>query len=135
MKGPLTPQSKKSLSYAKDGRNTIAEARSIARKAIKKRKAKANRALRRAEKIATVNAARSGEADAYVARDGRGSWRKVPDAPLAEYVSARLSVRHSTGMNEVRRENAVSEKGRKSAKIRPKVLKGSLQKRDAPATE
>ena len=44
MKPFMTPQRKKALSYAKDGRNTLAEARSKAHKAIALRKAKANRA-------------------------------------------------------------------------------------------
>ena len=90
VKRSFTPQKKKVLSYAKDGRNTVAESRSRANKAITKRKAKASRALRRAESVVSADARRDPDADVFVARARRKSWRKVPDAPLAEFVAARL---------------------------------------------
>ncbi|HEX8613819.1 MAG TPA: hypothetical protein VF800_21295 [Telluria sp.] len=129
MKSGMTPQRKKALSYAKDGRNTLAEARSKAHKAITLRKAMANRALRRAEAVATAATARDLDADAVVARSGRRSWRKTPDAPLAVYVSARLG-----SANLAHRKSDLLEQGKKSAKVRRFVLKGplfnGLQKRE-----
>lgn len=121
MKSFLTPQRKKALSYAKDGRNTLAEARSKAHTAIALRKAMANRALRHAEAAATAAAARDPEADPVVARSGRRSWRKTPDAPLAVYVSARLA-----RANLAHRKSDLLEHGKKSAKVRRFVLKGPL---------
>lgn len=133
MKRELTPQEKKLLSYAKDGRNTIAESRGTAHKAIARRKAKANRAFRRAESQA-VNAAAGGDADVFVARTGRRSWRKLPDAPLGEYVAARLGVRQSVGMNDSEKISDSLARGRKRAKVRKFWLKGSLQTRPFDAS-
>lgn len=80
MKTRLTPQQKKLYSYAKDGRNGRAESRSVANKAISKRKAKANRAFRRAQVQALT------KDDEIVARVDRKSFKKSPDVPLAVYV-------------------------------------------------
>lgn len=121
MKSRITPQRKKALSYAKDGRNTLAEARSKAHKAIALRKAMANRALRHAEAAATAAAARDPDADPVVARRGRRSWRKTPDAPLAVYVAARLG-----SANLAHKKSELREQGEKSAKVRRFVLKGPL---------
>ncbi len=59
MKRSRSPQEKKVLSYAKDGRNTVAEARSKSRTSIAKHKALANRALRRAEVVAVAKVSQS----------------------------------------------------------------------------
>ena len=91
MKARRAPQHKKLLSYQKDSRNTYAEARGIARKAIRVRKALASRAMRRAETVALTAALYDRETDTTVARSGRRSWRKLPDAPLAKYAAQRLS--------------------------------------------
>src|SRR5438552_3637604 len=100
MQRKLTPQEKKALSYIKDGRNTVAESRSAANKAISKRKAKANRAYRRALTIKLdQEVSTSEELDTFVARTGRKSFKKTADTPLAIYVSARLDVRLERGMN------------------------------------
>lgn len=117
----MTPRRKKELSYAKDGRNTLAEARSKAHKVIALRKAMANRALRHAEALATGAAARDPDADTAVARRGRRSWRKTPDAPLAVYVAARLG-----RANLARKNSVLLQQGRKSATVRRSVLKGPL---------
>ncbi len=128
MKRILSPPEKKILSYAKDGRNTIAESRSIAHKAITKRKEKANRALRRAESVVSAEAARRPEDVAtLVARTGRTSWQKLPDSPLGEYVAARLRNRKLRGMNESKESARLLEKGRKTSAVRPVALKGSLR--------
>ena len=129
MKRELTPQEKKLLSYAKDGRNAVAESRGVARKAIARRKAKANRALRHAESQALSAAAPDADADVFVGRIGRRSWKKVPDAPLGEYVAARLGVRADIGMNDSEKTSDTLAKGRKRAKVRPFGFKGSLQRR------
>ena len=129
MKRELTPQEKKLLSYAKDGRNTVAESRGTARKAIARRKAKANRALRHAETQALSSAAPDANPDGFVGRIGRRSWRKQPDAPLGEYVAARLGVRADIGMTDCEEASDALRQGRKRAKVRPFRLKGSLQLR------
>lgn len=126
MKRRLTPQEKKLLSYARDGRNTMAEARSKAHRAIRLRKQKANRALRHAENGA-VGRIGLDEDDAFVARTGRRSWRKYPDAPLAEYVQARLDVRESTGMDDRAPDSLLRSLGRRRASYRAVFMKGSLQ--------
>lgn len=130
MKRALTPQEKKLLSYAKDGRNTFAESRGIAHRAITRRKVKANRAFRRAESLA-LGAASGPDADVFVGRIGRKSWKKLPDAPLGEYVAARLEVRESIGMNEPGEAGELLAAGRKRAKVRYFMMKGSLQPRRA----
>jgi len=130
MKKRRTPREKKLLSYAKDGRNAVAEARGKAHKAISKRKARANRAFRRAESVALDAAAHAGpdvETEVFVERAGRRSWRKSPDAPLGEYVAARLAVREVIGMNAEPAESEVREAGRRRARFRDFGMKGSLQ--------
>lgn len=112
-----TPQEKKELSYAKDGRNTFAESRGKAHKAIARRKAKANRAFRRAEARALAVPPEA-DADVFVARAGRRSWRKIPDAPLGEYVAARLESREAEGMNATEKQSGTLAAGRKRARIR-----------------
>lgn len=126
-----TPREKKELSYAKDGRNTIAEARGKAHRAISTRKAKANRALRHAETRAlnAVAAEPDADADVFVGRIGRRSWKKTPDAPLGEYVAARLGVRADIGMNDAEKTSDALARGRRRAKVRPFGFKGSLQRR------
>lgn len=126
MKRRRTPQEKKVLSYARDGRNTFAESRSTAHKAISRRKTKANRALRRAESR-VVSALADGDADVFVGRTGRKSWRKLPDAPLGEYVEARLAVREAGGMNPPGTASELRKAGRKRAQARRVFMKGSLQ--------
>ena len=121
MKLRMTPQRKKALSYAKDGRNTLAEARSKAHKAIALRKAKANRALRHAQTVAVAIAGRDAGADPFVPRTGRRSWRKTPDAPLAVYVAARLGSAHLA-----RKKSGLLQQGRTSANVRRFVMKGPI---------
>jgi len=126
MERNLSPQDKKVLSYSKDGRNTVAESRGKAHKAIAIRKAAANRALRRAESIVADEATRDPEhVDVFVARVGRKSWRKIPDSPLAEYVDARLKNRNARGMNKFRKSASLLEEGRAISAARPIVLNGS----------
>jgi hypothetical protein len=130
MKRERTPQEKKLLSYAKDGRNTVAEARGKAHRAISTRKAKANRALRHAEARAldAVVPEPDADVDVFVGRIGRRSWRKWPDAPLGEYVAARLGVRADTGMNDAEKTSDTLTRGRRRARVRPMGFKGSLQR-------
>ncbi|HZG43089.1 MAG TPA: hypothetical protein VEY93_09015 [Longimicrobium sp.] len=128
MKQRRDPQEKKLLSYAKDGRNTFAESRGIARKAIARRKAKANRAFRHEESRA-LQSALGGDDDMFVARISRKSWRKLPDAPLGAYVAARLSRRADDGMNAADKGGDLVTAGLKRAKVRRFMLKGPLQRR------
>lgn len=131
MKRRLHPREKKLLSYAKDGRNTFAESRGIAHKAIARRKAKANRSFRHAESRA-LQSALAGEDDVFVARISRRSWQKVPDVPLAAYVAARLGCRADDGMIAADKASALLVAGRRRAKVRYRFMKGSLQRRIAP---
>jgi hypothetical protein len=112
-----TPQEKKELSYARDGRNTSAEGRRKAHTSITRRKVKANRALRHAEARALA-AATEPDADVFVARRGRRSWKKIPDAPLGEYVSLRLESREIGEMNAGDRRSPTLNAGRKRARFR-----------------
>jgi hypothetical protein len=66
--------------------------------------AKAKRAFRRPETLALADAAAPDANDVFVARVGRRSWKKLPDAPLGEYVAARLNVREEIGMNDGARD-------------------------------
>ena len=126
MERNLSPQEKKVLSYSKDGRNTVAESRGKAHKAIAIRKAGANRALRRAESLVADEATRDPEnVEVFVARVGRKSWRKIPDSPLAEYVAARLRNRNARGMSKSGESSSLLEEGRVISAGRPIVLNGS----------
>lgn len=124
----LTPQEKKVLSYAKDRRNTVAEARSKSRKAIAQHKALANRALRRAEQVVVsgIDTELDGS-EVVVPRTGRKSWRKIPDAPLAEYIGRTLSRRAQNGMNDNNVKIALMKRGKRNAKPRKMEFKGTLQ--------
>ena len=123
-----SPQEKKVLSYAKDGRNTVAEARSKSHTAIAKRKASASQALRRAEKVAVSKLDPSAEErDVMAARKGRRSFRKVPDAPLSEHVGRTLSRRVSGGMNATSKNSGLLQQGKKRAQPRAAAYKGPLQ--------
>lgn len=123
-----TPQEKKLLSYAKDGRNTRSECRRAAHKAITRRKMKANRALRRAESMVMRTVAEPGaDADIHIPRIGRRSWQKIPDAPLGEYLAARLMRREERGMNAAPKASPLLIAGRRRARFRAVFFIGSLQ--------
>ncbi|UXI66832.1 hypothetical protein [Tahibacter amnicola] len=96
-----TPQEKKLLSYVRDGRNVVAESRTTARKAIARRKATANQALRKSvhEKLSAGLRAAGDvqEFDPTVPRTDGRSWRKFPDASLARYVQERIDYRQAGG--------------------------------------
>jgi hypothetical protein len=121
-----TPQEKKELSYAKDGRNLRAESRSKAHKAISRRKAKANRAFRREEKLATSAATAPGVDDVFVARISRRSWKKIPDVPLGDYVARRLETREKRGMNTGHKQSHTLASGIQRVRRRVDFLLGGL---------
>lgn len=128
MKRDRSPQEKKALSYAKDGRNTVAESRAKSRTAIAKRKASASRALRRAETVATSQASTSADdREVVVSRIGRRSWQKIPDAPLAEFVGRTLNRRTTGGMNGDDKKSTLLVQGKRSARPRRTGYKGPLQ--------
>ena len=102
MKKPArTPQEKKASSYEHDCRNEVAKSRSIARFAVAKRKQGAHQALRKevnTQLSAGLRRVASYEDfDGHVEREGRRSWKKWPDAPLACHVEDRESYRASNG--------------------------------------
>lgn len=126
IKQARSPQEKKVLSYSKDRRNTVAESRSTAHKGISQSKAKAKRALRRAETVlAAASPVEGDDVDTFVAKTGRKSFRKIPDSPLVEYVTARLRGRKTAGMNSVEKPALLQAKGRRAGKPRPLTFNGS----------
>lgn len=127
MKRPLSPQDKKALSYAKDGRNTYGESPAASRRGIRRRKAKAHRALRREVNAVVSALAGPVESDPFVARVGRKSWRKYPDAALAEAVSRKLCRRKAQGMNTRSKAGALLRQARATAVRRDAASKGPYQ--------
>lgn len=128
---PTDPQSKKRLSYSKDGRNAVAksfgESGATARFSISKRKAAANKALRRAEKTALSTAALGvgdrEEIDVSVPRIGRKSFRKIPDVPLSVAVEDKLSSRRLSEVKVSPTLRAVAKTARAVPRKAPKVIK------------
>lgn len=128
MKRFLTPQEKKLLRYEKDRRNTVGESRARSRKAIATRKALTNRSLRHAQNIATGRLAGViDEANPVVRKTAKNSWRKIPDAPLAEYVGRTLQFRFLTSGNPSAPVSALLRKARRQLVPRPQQFKGPLQ--------
>ncbi|MCC2959644.1 hypothetical protein LK540_04275 [Massilia sp. IC2-278] len=124
----LTPQEKKVLCYEKDRRNTYAESRALSRKAIANRKALASRSLRRAQNVATIKlVVVLGEADPVVRKTGKNSWRKIPDSPLADYVSRTLTARSLRSTNAPEDVSVLLRKARRNVVPRPKHFKAPLQ--------
>ncbi len=99
MKGRKTPQEKKSLSYARDRRNTYGESDKGSRTSIKRNKTKPSRAYRRSVNQILQSEASSSDLqnaellDAEVRSVKRRKWRKCPDTPLGQYVKERLERR------------------------------------------
>ena len=85
-----TPQEKKASSYEHDCRNQFAKSRSIARFAVAKRKQGAHQALRKEVKAQLTAGLRQvaslDDFDGHVEREGRRSWQKWSDSPLACHV-------------------------------------------------
>jgi hypothetical protein len=97
-----SPQEKKALSYVRDRRNGFAESRSIAHRAIAKRKAAANQAFRSTTRAVLTKELRNHayleDADVHVARTGTMAWRKGADIPLAVYLESKIKSRPRLGM-------------------------------------
>lgn len=115
-----SPQEKKVLSYTKDRRNMVAEMRSIAHRAISKRKVMANQALRTATRKAVakqVRAAPDAESiDVFVPRTGARSWRKSPDVPLATYLEFKIESRPRRGKSSRAKQSPLLDKAQKTAR-------------------
>jgi hypothetical protein len=91
----LTPQEKKALSYAKDRRNTYGENAKASRKSIPLSKARAQRAVRRSDKVAIEASVE----DVALTRP-KPKWKKTPDKPLGEVVKGKLAWRARTDGKE-----------------------------------
>lgn len=96
MKRFRTPQEKKSLSYAHDCRNVVAESHWGARDAIAKRKQWVNQSYRKAvqQRLAHLSGALpadSEQVESAVAATQRHGWRKTPDLPLGLALPVRRS--------------------------------------------
>lgn len=74
-------------------------------------------------------AAPDADIDIHVARVRRRSWKRVSDTPLAEYLTARLTVRERSGMNDANKGSRLLHVGRKRARVRATFFKGSLRGR------
>jgi hypothetical protein len=92
-KPPKTPQEKKALSYAYDGRNDYGENEKASRKAIPARKAGENRKARRKANHALQVIEQADEAAAALIESSLkhdvervGGWTKSPDRPLGEFI-------------------------------------------------
>ena len=93
-KSPKTPQQKKSLSYAKDMRNTYGENDKGSRKAIPARKAGENRKVRRNAKQMLERSEHVNEEEADLIESSLkhdiervGGWTKGADEPLGRILS------------------------------------------------
>jgi hypothetical protein len=91
-----TPQEKKTLSYAKDRRNTFGENSKGSRKSIPRAKARSIRSERHVQDAALSVAARGpGDEESLVVAENNvrstppRTWKKVPDRPLGEYLKRR----------------------------------------------
>ncbi|MCD5317076.1 hypothetical protein [Kineosporia babensis] len=86
-----TPQQKKALSLARDGRNVYGES-NRSRRAVRLRKRLVNRANRRAGAVLLAPARDPEQAEVVeirlVTRRSK-TWRKVPDVSLAEFLARR----------------------------------------------
>lgn len=94
-----TPQQKKSLSYAKDRRNTFGENSKASRKGIPLAKARANRAERHAQDrlLSAAVVSNGDEQLTTVETDVKSTkprqWQKSPDTPLGEVLAKRAARR------------------------------------------
>jgi hypothetical protein len=94
-----TPQEKKQYSYGRDRRNVYDENHKSSRKNIPRRKKALHRAHRRrvGQILETIEGAvdEGAEEGAEMRLSSRRpkSWKKVPDAPLGEFVQNRLERR------------------------------------------
>jgi hypothetical protein len=94
-----TPQEKKALSYAKDRRNVYGENDKASRKIIPLRKARQNRGFRKTANqvlqkvIGEIEIERFENIENEMRSLKRGSWKKVPDAPLGELLQRKLEWR------------------------------------------
>ena len=100
---PKTPQQKKSLSYAKDRRNTYRENDKGSRKAIPARKAEENRKVRRKAKQILESTERVDEEatdliESSLRHDVEriGGWKKAADEPLGKVLSRTMARKRKT---------------------------------------
>jgi hypothetical protein len=104
-----SPQEKKRLSYARDGRNNYGENDKGSRSSIRTRKRALNSANRRREHLVLAEfrgAAVPREADLIeqgLHRRRPKSWRKSPDTPLGVEVIGGLMRRVEVGMDDAAR--------------------------------
>lgn len=95
----MTPQEKKSLSLAKDRRNTYGENSKASRKGIPLAKARANRAERHAQDylLAQAELGKSEEdlvsVEVQIRTTKPRQWRKSPDKPLGVVLAKKLAKR------------------------------------------
>ncbi|ACU38767.1 hypothetical protein KCV87_30710 [Actinosynnema pretiosum subsp. pretiosum] len=100
-----TPQEKKRLSYAKDGRNTYGQHDKASRRGVRRRKATAHRAHRHSADrvlrgaLGAVDPERADLVGQDVQSLRRKPFAKAPDTPLGEFVEARLRRRVALGVD------------------------------------
>jgi hypothetical protein len=100
---PRSPQEKKELSYARDGRNAYRENDKASRKAIPRRKSQRARATRRLanqqmpKNVAEVPVEQTEDIDRVIGTaKHKHNWRKKPDIPLRDWI-AKISLTHALG--------------------------------------
>ena len=95
----MTPQQKKSLSYAKDRRNTYGENSKASRKGIPLSKARSIRADRHAQDQLLAQTLGAGEFEQLDTIENQmrstepRDWRKSPDKPLGQVLARRAARR------------------------------------------
>ena len=105
----LSPREKKTLSYARDRRNSYGENDKASRKAIPARKAGENRKVRRKAAQAIAQVERVDEAAAVALESSLkhdiervGGWTKGSDMPLQEFLQRQAHRRSRRGITPTR---------------------------------
>lgn len=96
MKKTRSPGEKKSLSYARDRRNSYSANDKASRTGITRKKKDVRKSYRRGAKTALGASDPAGAPDSAVKEVHRKRWKKVPDAPLGKVVARKRAKREAT---------------------------------------
>ena len=113
LKKRRTPQEKKQLSRLKDRRNNYGENDKSARKTIPRNKKAGMRSARRSSKQLLQFGAEE-ESNSSLNSKLKKRWRKMPDAPLGEWIQSRLRRRANSYQAKKKRggpPNAIGPQG------------------------
>ena len=113
-----SPQEKKALDYSKQRRNAYGENPEASRKGVRRGKARNHRSMRRAVAVELLQG-KDADVAPIVTRLTRRRFRKVPDTPLGDVVSAKIAAREQAQETPVTNEGARSRRReRRSGKRR-----------------